>query len=250
MAKLLSLIFGVAVATITAAGSASAADMALKAPPPVVAPVVVPWTGCYVGGNGGLGIQNTKIYDPAHVDLETSPYEAWTNGIGFAAGGQVGCDYQVNSNWVVGVRGMIDALRINQNQGYNLCGGDPDCSGALGIRTNWFATALGKVGYLAVPNGLVYVKGGAAWKNVSYTDTFADCGCVWNGHATTILGYDVGAGFEYLFIPNLSAFVELDYMGFPTKSATITDQFGGTETFDYTHSILAILVGLNLRFHP
>ena len=43
--------------TILAAltGSAVAADMAVKAPPPAPLPVIYNWTGFYIGANGGWG---------------------------------------------------------------------------------------------------------------------------------------------------------------------------------------------------
>ena len=46
-----SLLAGIAFGLIAAAGSASAADMAVKAPP--MAPAWYDWTGFYVGVNGG-----------------------------------------------------------------------------------------------------------------------------------------------------------------------------------------------------
>ena len=48
-----------AIAAVTIAGSALAADMAIKAPPPP-APVWS-WTGFYIGANGGWGWANSNI---------------------------------------------------------------------------------------------------------------------------------------------------------------------------------------------
>ena len=268
--KKLAFVCAVA-AMIAATRSAGAADMALKAPllaaPPP--PPVYTWTGCYIGGNIGLVKQDTGISDPVGDSL-LQPGTTWSNGIGFAAGGQVGCDYQINSNWVVGVRGMFDSANISQSISSVATDGETFYSAEnFGIKTSWFATALARLGYLVVPDGLVYVKGGAAWKHVSYTDngyTYAEeCGgpeglCMtFSGAASaTILGWDFGAGFEYAFMPNLSAFVELDYMGFPSTATTLTytttSHSGGgppfsTYSYNYTHDILTVLVGMNLRFH-
>ena len=43
------------VALVGMAAPASAADMAVKAPPPAPLPVIYNWTGFYIGGNGGWG---------------------------------------------------------------------------------------------------------------------------------------------------------------------------------------------------
>ena len=68
-----------------AASQASAADLPRKAPayiPP--APPPITWTGCYIGGNiGGV-----------FGDGEDFPFVGFSNGSGFAGGGQIGCDYQ------------------------------------------------------------------------------------------------------------------------------------------------------------
>lgn len=240
---------------IGAAVAVLLASPAMAAPP---VPMPFTWTGCYIGGNFGFVKQDTHVeyegytylgvFNPDYLDY------GWSNGVGGAGGGQVGCDYQLYSNWVIGVRGMIDATSINQSLAY----GDPNIGGAFGIKTDWFATAVGRIGYLAGPNMLLYVKGGAAWKHVSYSDAghyFDDES--WSGSGSaTILGYDVGAGFEYAFFPNLSAFAEIDYMGFPATNTNLAYTCTGEcppsygETYRYTHDILALLVGMNWRFHP
>jgi len=46
-----------AVFAVTLAGSASAADLAIKAPAPVAAPFN--WTGCYIGVHVGGGVRRT-----------------------------------------------------------------------------------------------------------------------------------------------------------------------------------------------
>lgn len=247
-------------AMLGVAGPALLGSPAMAAPPAPPPPMFT-WTGCYIGGNLGFVKQDTSINDVTGGLGLPNNNVGTTNGLGFAGGGQVGCDYQMSSNWVVGVRGMIDATSINQSGSYVSSAGN-EYEGAQGIKTNWFATALGRIGYLAGPNLLVYAKGGAAWKHVSYTDSgfSLDYSVSYSGTGSaTILGYDVGAGFEYAFIPNLSAFVELDYMGFPSTGTTLTYAYTflddtrlgypQTRTFDYTHDILAILVGMNWRFH-
>jgi len=249
-------ILGVAVAALLAS-PAMAADlpMPVKAPPMVAPPPPMTWTGCYIGGNLGWAKQDT------HVELQGynepfgpfTPYYydyGWTNGAGGVFGGQVGCDYQLNSNWVVGVRGMFDGTNINQDLVYDPVSSSDD----LNMKTEWFATALGRIGYLALPNALVYVKGGAAWKHVSY-NYCAGCaeGPEYIATATqTVLGYDVGVGFEYAFIPNLSAFAELDYLSFPGTNTSLTfSSYPGApgDVIKFSHDMLMMVVGMNWRFH-
>ena len=86
-----------AVAAIGLASAASADDMPDQARP-VVAPVAN-WTGCYIGANAGYGWARKDWVDAgAPVGSNTSA--------GGLFGGQIGCDYQFASNWVVGGQGM------------------------------------------------------------------------------------------------------------------------------------------------
>ena len=90
---------------LTASQSARAADIVPRsypapAPPPVYAPPVqYLWTGCYVGGNIGGAWSNVDLSGVSGVNFSAS------NG-GVAGGSQIGCDYQWNRFWVVGVRDM------------------------------------------------------------------------------------------------------------------------------------------------
>ena len=97
----------VAASSVLLAGAASAADirMPVKAPPP--APVAVySWTGCYVGAGGGYGMfdQESQLFvAAAPVGLSND-----NGGRGWFGTVQVGCDYQIGSNIVIGAFGDYD----------------------------------------------------------------------------------------------------------------------------------------------
>src|SRR5947209_581470 len=82
---------------------AFAADMPVKAPLKAPPPVVLSWTGCYLGGNFGGGWADKHYTDPLALppafDLGSHTAE------GMVGGGQVGCDYQTGP-WVFGAQGM------------------------------------------------------------------------------------------------------------------------------------------------
>src|SRR5262249_5204692 len=80
--------------------TATAADMPLKAPPPVPAPVYL-WTGCYIGGNLGWAEAS------AHFEDRFGEDDGRLSKSGFAGGGQIGCDYQFAASWGLGVQCMI-----------------------------------------------------------------------------------------------------------------------------------------------
>src|SRR5580765_1846404 len=87
-----TFLLGAAVAALTA-GSAAAADLAVKAPR--VAPIIAPafsWTGCYLGLHGGGGATRSDFTDGFAVEGFGRGTSSWGNG--GLAGGQVGCNYQ------------------------------------------------------------------------------------------------------------------------------------------------------------
>src|SRR5262245_54333157 len=90
-------------AMMVGAGPIIAADMPIKALPPV-APAPS-WTACYIGGNGGGGSIRKDYTDPL-APPAVAPLGRHT-GSGAVGGGQAGCDVQFGS-WVFGVQGMVD----------------------------------------------------------------------------------------------------------------------------------------------
>jgi outer membrane immunogenic protein len=96
-----------------AAMPATAADMPLKAPPPVV---VYNWTGFYVGGNVGyswgsartdIAGSATSVTFPGGPAAVTNPPATFADSQsqrlnGVIGGGQIGYNYQVSPKWVLG----------------------------------------------------------------------------------------------------------------------------------------------------
>src|SRR5215813_12722458 len=134
MRSIITIAFGItALAT-----SAMAADLPVKAPPPPPAPVYT-WTGCYIGGNVGWARAEARLrfnnIDDGRLSRD-----------GIAGGGQIGCDYQFagNTNWVIGIRGMVDGTSSNN---------DDDHFSVLfpnnrfRHRNSMFATINGRLGY-------------------------------------------------------------------------------------------------------
>jgi len=80
-----------------------------------------------------------------------------SNGTGFIGGGQIGCDYQFTSNWVIGIQGGVDFGNINSTNPVVVV---PGITAVYRLKsTEEFAA---RIGYAFSPAVLAYDKGGAA----------------------------------------------------------------------------------------
>ena len=197
------LVASVGAIALFAAQPAAAADMPVKAPPPVVA--VWTWDGFYIGGNVGYswGRSDTDVeYFNAGNGLPIAPPAGSItsqkfNMNGWLAGGQIGFNVQRN-NWVFGVE--ADGQWTGQKGDTSfLCAAVPVTAGvclpgltflpagvtgttlSLEEKLQWFVTLRGRVGVLAQPSTLLYVTGGFAFGSVKASGTLG--GVLANGTA-------------------------------------------------------------------
>ena len=226
------------IALIALAGTyASAADMPVKAPPPVMVAPVSTWTGCYIGGNVGWARVQTKVEFNNVSDFSRS-------ADGFAAGGQIGCDYQFASNWVFGAQLMVDWTDVEASRASVLFPGS-----TIHAKLRGFGTLTGRVGYLVAPSFLLYGKFG--WG--AYRTDFA----IQNASGVEIAsanrrqnGFDVGVGGEWMIAPSWSLFVEWDHI-FAQKKDFFFPTLGTNpvgRTAEIRRDLDKVLVGVNWRF--
>jgi opacity protein-like surface antigen len=167
-----------------------------------------------------------------------------SNGDDVTGGVQLGCDYQID-RFVVGIQAMADFGRINAS------GSIPQAPQLTTSTTaNNLYTATARAGYLATPAILAYVRGGAAW-----TQTKVAVLNNGNGQSATATfdrtGWTVGAGVEWMFARNWSAFAEYDYADFGRATGPLTGTAGltgGPIVATLKTQIHTGLVGVNYRF--
>ena len=248
----------VAVGTIFGTSASPAADL----PPPPYAkapPVYSPppsWSGCYLGANIGAGADNTHTVGVAFAGVPFVPPVDYgsSNGLGFIGGGQVGCDYQFASSWVVGIQGKADFGSVSSTNPVVVI---PGITASYQLKNTEDLTA--RLGYVIAPSVLAYVKGGAAWANIS-ASSVAPGAIVGETASVTRLGYTVGAGLEWKFARGWSMFGEYNYMDFGTKTSPLYSTgladpalgFGATGALSDTVSLRLrsqqVVVGVNYKF--
>ena len=163
------LLASVSIAALFIVSEAGAADLAVKAPRPMMVPApVYSWTGCYVGAQVGWGWGHQRhsqrtTFSGSSGGTSTATLGGKVDSSGGLFGGQVGCNYQFAPNWVVGAQGDIAGTDINGRND------DPVAAfflgrGTIGIKSDWLASATVRLGITAFDNrSLFYVKGGGAW---------------------------------------------------------------------------------------
>jgi len=190
------------VALLGMAAPASAADMAVKAPPPAPLPVIYNWTGFYIGGNGGWG-QSRNCVDFLGAGFDFA--DGCRERSGGVVGGQLGYRWQFNQ-FVVGVEGQGDWADLS-NTRVSLF--DPRFS--TRTKTDGIGLITGQIGY-AWNASLFYVKGGAAVTGNRFSILSNLTGAELVAASATRWGGTVGVGWEYGFAPNWSAGIEYDHL--------------------------------------
>lgn len=217
-------------------GTASAADMAVKARPMLAPAVVYDWTGWYVGLNAGGAINDSHYrQDPAGCftigagcgvgGVAANPnrtfFGSLNDNVAFTGGGQVGYNKQMGT-WLWGFEADINYNGVNQTNNTNniltgvLVGGNALTS--VTQRFDWFGTVRGRVGFLASPSLLLYATGGLAYGHVSSSSSVqfpitCCAGDTYLGNGSEIrAGWTVGGGAEWMAWNNWSVKAEYLYI--------------------------------------
>src|SRR4029079_13113319 len=194
---------------------ASAADMAVKAPPPAPLPVIYNWSGFYVGANGGWGQSHNCVDFVTVVGTVASGCRDRSGGV---VGGQIGYRWQTNQ-FVFGLEAQGDWADLS-NSRVSLF--DPTLS--TRVKTDGSGLFTGQIGW-AWNAALLYVKGGAAVTSnrLDIFDTFTGIGLA--SASATRWGGALGVGFEYGFAPNWSVGLKYDHlwMGNANNTFSVVD---------------------------
>ena len=198
----LGLVF--AVIGIVATPVAQAADLPMEAPMvPVAPPPALSWTGPYVGVDVGYMWGSTSVNDNGVV-TETG---AATNGI--LGGVLAGYNWQVNDLWVVGIEADASLANVHGTGTSTLPPATPNS-----YDLNWTANVRGRIGYLIMPDTLLYGAGGLALTDLRFTEGSSPAPNL----GVTRAGWTVGAGVEHAFSDQLTGRLEYLYADYGTAN--------------------------------
>lgn len=264
------LLFAGLVFTALQSNGATGADLPIKAPPPVPAPIWR-WTGFYIGGNagwigstgntianvgtdtgvGGLGTALAVGGIPAAIDLGYS---------GFIGGGQIGYNWQVGPIWVVGLETDIQAVNAKSTFSTTITPGLVPVTTNASRELDWLGTFRGRLGVTPASPLLLYATGGLAYgrRQLGIGDV-ALAGSppvnTFNQVSHTKAGWTVGGGAEWSFAPNWSVKAEYLYVDLGANNSSIYYTYDPL-TSKFTSSITAsvhdreniVRAGINYTF--
>lgn len=231
---------------------ASAADIPRKAPaysPPP--PPAYSWTGFYVGANVGGGWGNRQVdfspIDPLATALFNNvsggPPPTSFNTSGVLGGLQLGYNWQLNNNWLVGLETDFDwAGMKGSGSGSGTVIRFSPFTNTVGEKVDWFGTVRARLGYLPTSNLLAYVSGGFAYGRVEHNGSYstavgflgntpgpntficagAGAPCFSGSSSDVATGWTLGGGLEFAFWQKWTLKAEYLYVSLDSKSVTET----------------------------
>ncbi|WP_036260032.1 outer membrane protein [Methylocapsa aurea] len=251
-------------ALATAAGSAYAADLPSRMPPPVL-PAPVPaftWTGFYLGANAGFGVDHFAF--PFAVNAPS--YFEGRSGItavGGIIGVQAGFNYQIQSdifqlpltNVVLGVEIDNDwsSIRGHSTVSSPLPGGAVGAA-SFGSKFLNFGTLRGRVGY-AFGRFLPYFTAGLTYGTTNTYYTAATSDPYFSSASTTVTRTGiaphvgvVGIGLEYGLSNNVT--IKAEYLYEFINARTMVFNTSSTTSVQFlTRTMYHVgRVGLNYKF--
>ncbi|UFZ05566.1 outer membrane beta-barrel protein [Bradyrhizobium ontarionense] len=231
---------GSILAVVSTVTCAHAADLPLKAVTKAPAVASFSWTGCFIGGQLGAAISDDKIRSSGDF-----------SSVGVAAGGQIGCDYQLASPWVVGIEARASWLGLTSDTQGRLT----DFATGLTVpshftvRNDLLASTTARLGYGFASGWLAYARGGAAWTREKSDIVFALPGrpTVDPRGSRIVSGWTAGAGVEWAFAQHWSANLEYNFYSFGDNAFRLTDA-NAFATGSLKDRINTVNIGLNYRF--
>jgi len=254
---------------LTASAFAADLPSRKEAPVYVPPPPPPMWTGFYAGLNAGgtFDASNGNVYTAGGPIWESpafgvgaaaliAGYGATSNSAiptsngGFIGGGQAGYNFQFYNAFVVGLEADIQGIAGSSSSG-NAVTAAPSAapieapftavgSSTASKRLDYLGTVRGRLGYLFTPTLLVYATGGLAYGGANLSTSYfaTDVGGfspfavpVFGGssYSDTRVGWTVGGGLEWMFMPNWSA--KLEYLYYDLGTMTNSPSFS-TLTFN------------------
>jgi high affinity Mn2+ porin len=239
-----------AVVLCALAGSAAAADLPVKAPPPATL-AAYDWSGFYAGGHIGYAWGTSDWSTPGNTGALnlSQPLDAFAETGSFFEGLHAGYNYMLPNRIVVG--GEVDTTfpAFRNLNGLSIGGSTTFFSPVAGALETYAETMLasgtvrGRVGY-APGNWLFYATGGFAWTYDQLTLTQHATG---NSEMPFLwrFGWAAGAGVEAPVAPHWTARLEYLFTDYGNRTVAFANN---AQLFTSDFKLNQILAGVSYHF--
>jgi outer membrane immunogenic protein len=228
------------------------------------------WTGLYLGAHvGGAWTSADGNWTPlpSPAAFGANAISGNLNGTNVIGGVQLGYNWQFAPTWVAGIEADFSATQPKGTFSapwtvFGTAATFPNSSTTMTLEVNnWLASLRGRIGYVVVPQALVYFTGGVAWGAIKYSAQ-ASFNSVYNAQTSfsdnVVPGYVLGGGLEWwLFASNWTVRAEyLFYHLNSSQSRTVFDSTGHFPTilpsgFNWNNlDVNVVRAVLNFRFSP
>lgn len=231
------LLATVALAALSA--PAAAADLATKYPVKAIPVPVFSWTGFYIGANVGYGGDKTT-YDLNALGVPVASLDL--NSSGFFAGGQLGYNYQLANNVVIGIETDLQWADISDTVSVDV--GAVTVASA-GQSVDYFGTIRARLGY-AFDRFLPYITGGAAYGKTKTDVTFLNVPIF--SDSNTKWGWTIGAGGEFAITNNWTFKAEYLYVDLGSDTSALSVVLPAALSLDHDNKFHTFKAGVNYKF--
>jgi outer membrane immunogenic protein len=242
----------------------------------------LPWTGVYLGVNGGYGWDHSAVaYTPNDPAAQAGTCGGTGKGQcipstnyqlnGAVAGGQIGYNWQINSMWLTGIEadyqwaditatgrtsfhlGNVGATTLSSNmitdQSVKSFGTVRVRLGAIPVNPLLLygtgGLAFGKLSEdFNVPNPLSTGSGSVSAGGFSYLCSAGGPACFAGSSSNTALGWTVGGGGEVAIANNITFKTEILYVQFdgPNGRAITQSSLAGTTPASFTATFSSVRI--------
>lgn len=202
------------------------------------------WTGFHAGLHAGTGLTSFQMADFSQNGMNPQNY-SFGDTSGYAAGFQMGYDYQLANNVVLGVGGEFSWSNTHKDMVITgIQGGEVDA--------NWFAGVHGRIGY-AIGDILIFGKAGYAVADMDgkYKRARRIAGeLVWSeaSDSSRFSGWTAGGGIEYALSDKVTVTGEYSFANLTHGSFETPELNGVAYRWKGKPRMDQIKLGVNYRF--
>jgi outer membrane immunogenic protein len=234
-----------AAASATSTG-AMAADLALKAP----TPVLPTWQGLYVGGSVGASWLNSVQDDSAAsiFGYYGDGTRQTASGVGILGGLDIGYNWQ-DRNFVYGVEADFSWVAGGKASTTSVISGYNADTGNKSSRVQGLATFRGRFGF-DIDGTMPYLTAGFAEAQVrnSYSIAYLGAPTTFSNTTTWQPGIVLGGGIEHQFTNHWSVKGEVLWVGLKDTTIPAVPGYAAGGNVQFSNSMVIGRVGLNYRF--